>query len=233
MNYNTSKKIYLKCKKANLTIKKVCEIGVYLPETSNILDFILENIPTILIEPDKKNIKSIERYFTNKTNIELFPVAIYDYNGTLELVQREASTFAANLEKSPAIVNDKYVRNNTHNFEVECKKFDEIDPKDIDLLSIDTEGCEWFVLKYMVSRPLVISIETHGKYYTNPYINEILNWIKTNNYSIWYKDKSDTVFYLKGSYKKSIFDFLNLSIYDLYLKSRRLKQLFQIKYFKI
>jgi hypothetical protein len=43
------------------------------------------------------------------------------------------------------------------------------------LLSVDTEGCEWYALKNLKSRPKVISLETHGKYYTNAYIKEILN----------------------------------------------------------
>ena len=43
----------------------------------------------------------------------------------------------------------------------------------IDLLSVDTEGCEWFVLQTLRSRPAVISIETHGGLYLNPHRDEI------------------------------------------------------------
>ena len=66
------------------------------------------------------------------------------------------------------------------------------------MISIDTEGSEWFVLKYMISRPKVISIETHGAAYLNPYLREISQWMEQNDYQPWYRDKSDTV-YVRGS----------------------------------
>jgi Methyltransferase FkbM domain len=103
------------------------------------------------------------------------------------------------LNASPAIVNDKYKVNEENTFAVPCRKFSEIDDGTIDLISIDIEGSEWYVIKHMVSRPNVISIETHGKYYTNPFIKEIESWMNQENYTIWYKDLSDTVF-IKNSF---------------------------------
>jgi hypothetical protein len=61
---------------------------------------------------------------------------------------------------------------------VRCTTFDRLDDGSIDLISIDTEGSEWFVLKYITSRPDVISIETHGAAYTNPYLDEIQRWMR-------------------------------------------------------
>jgi FkbM family methyltransferase len=194
MILNINRELYNQCKAKNLTFSHVCEVGVYLPETSNILDFILEGIKTTLVEPDPKNVKAIREFFKNNKNISLFPYAVFDYNGVIELSQRESSTFVSSLPSSPALVNDSYQKSESDNFEVECKTFDIIDDGSIDLLSVDTEGCEWYVLKNIKSRPNVISIETHGKSYINPFMNEISEWFQRNHYVIWYKDKSDSVY---------------------------------------
>ena len=53
-----------------------------------------------------------------------------------------------------------------------------------DVIFIDIEGSEWFVRKNMISRPNVVSIETHGALYVNPFKNEINNWMKAEGYMI-------------------------------------------------
>ena len=194
MNWKINSELYKQCKTKGLTFNHVCEVGVYLPETSNILDFIFEGVKATLVEPDPKNVKAIHEFFKNNENISVFPYAVFDYNGVIELSQRESSTFVSSLPSSPALVNDSYQKNKSDNFEVECKTFDKIDDGSIDLLSIDTEGCEWYVIKNIKSRPNVISIETHGKSYINPFMKEITEWFQNNHYVIWYKDNSDSVY---------------------------------------
>lgn len=223
MNDKTNKVLYQRCKSKNLSFNHVCEVGVYLPQTSNILDFINDDIRTTLVEPDPKNIKAIQTFFKDRTNITLFPVAVFDYNGTLELLQREASTYVGLLDASPALVNDHYVPHENDKFTVECKKFDHIDDETIDLLSVDTEGCEWYILKNLQSKPKVISIETHGKSYVNPFYNEISSWILANNYLIWYKDDSDTVYFKAGLFQLTLNEKLLLIFKDFKLSFRRFK----------
>lgn len=215
--------LYLKSKEKKLVFNLGCEVGVYFPETSNLKDFIIEGLNTILIEPSEKYIKLIENYF-GSYNIRIFPFAIYDYNGILELINCGASSFAKSLPQSPALINDNYKIDKNDIFEVECKIFSEVDNGFIDLLSVDTEGSEWYVLKYMISRPNVISLETHGKYYINPFISEINQWIKENDYQIWFKTKSDTVYFRKGIIVLSISEKINLLIMNFYLRLRKLKR---------
>src|ERR1700761_3068937 len=158
------KKIHRKTVSKKIKINQVCEVGVFLPEMSNILDFIVtDRVRTMLVEPDPKCIEAIKSYFGGYENVSLQPVAVYDYHGFLELVQRNASTFVSDLPYSPAQINDDYHIRKEDTFKVPCVRFDEIDDGNIDLLSIDTEGSEWYVLKYLKSRPAVISVETHGK----------------------------------------------------------------------
>jgi FkbM family methyltransferase len=223
MKWKINNELYKQCKSKGLSFNHVCEVGVYLPETSNILEFILEGVKTTLVEPDPKNVLAIREFFKDNDNISLFPIAIFDYNGVIELSQRESSTFVSSLESSPALVNDSYHKNESDNFEVECKTFDTIDDGSIDLLSIDTEGCEWYVIKNITSRPKVISIETHGKSYINPFLKEITDWFQANHYVIWYKDNSDSVYVKDNLFTVTPGERVKLRIKILSLKLSMLK----------
>ncbi|MFC2135952.1 FkbM family methyltransferase [Bacteroidota bacterium] len=207
------------------------EVGVYHPETSNIRDYVKTGVKCTLVEPDPKSIQLIKEHYSDLSNVELHEVALFDYNGEIELVQRCASTFVKDLPSSPSIINDDYKISDNDKFTVECKTFDKIDDGSIDLLSVDIEGSEWFVIKHMVSRPTVISLETHGASYINPYWNEIINWVDSNNYVIWYKTGSDTVFVQNGKIKITFFDrsLLRFKDFRLHLRKQRkdlLKKLF-------
>jgi FkbM family methyltransferase len=59
-------------------------------------------------EPDPRSIQQIKEHFAGLSNVTLHEVAIFDREGELELVQREASTFVSELTASPAIQNDGY-----------------------------------------------------------------------------------------------------------------------------
>ncbi|HQT91915.1 MAG TPA: FkbM family methyltransferase [Candidatus Kryptobacter bacterium] len=189
-----TKRIYRKCLSRQIETKHACEVGVYLPQTSNIIDFIHDGVRSTLVEPDPRSLRAIQEYFGETKNITVFSVAVFDHDGTVELVQRNASTFVSSLPSSPAVVNDRYEVAEGDKFSVECRTFDKIDDGTIDLLSVDIEGSEWYVIKHMRSRPKVVSLETHGKKYVNPFIDEINRWMAGNGYSIWYKDNTDTVF---------------------------------------
>lgn len=226
MNFKHNKKLFKKVTKKNLEVKCVCEVGVYLPETSNIIDFIKEGVKTILVEPNPPAIQAIKDYFKEYNNIILHQVAIYHREGKLKLSNAEASTFVSELSASPALINDKYVNNDSKMVEVNCVKFESIDEGDIDLLSIDTEGCEWYVLETMKSKPKVISVETHGKFYVNPFLDKINNWIQYNDYKVWYKDLSDTVFVKKELFQLTLKEKISLIFINLRIKARRAKKVF-------
>lgn len=226
MNFKKNKEIFRKVKEKNVEIQCVCEVGVYLPETSNIIDFIVEGKKTILVEPNPPAIEAIKTFFKGYTNITLYPFAIYKHHGKLVLSNAEASTFVLELPASPALINDKYIQDSTKNVEVDCRLFSEIDEANIDLLSVDTEGCEWYVLETMKSRPKILSIETHGKFYVNPFIDKVNQWIADNGYKEWYKDKSDTVYFKDGIFKPSLIEKIQLFVMNVYIKIRRAKRIF-------
>lgn len=201
-----NEKLYNKCKSRDLKIKHAAEVGVYLPETSNILKFIEDGIKSTLVEADPEYVLKNKEYFRTFSNVTIYPCAVWDRNGYIKLNKAESSTFAEELVSSPAIVNDKYISDSDKKITVEARTFDNIDDGTIDLLSVDIEGGEWYVIKHLISRPDVISIETHWKNYSNPFLNEISGWMKKNNYSIWYFDKSDTVYYKDNLFELTSFE---------------------------
>ncbi len=216
MTENSNIKFYKTINRKKFTPKYVAEVGVWHPKTSNIYSYIQDGIKTMLVEPDPKSIELIKSKF-NKPNVTLHEVAICDFDGEVELCQRESSTFVSNLKSSPALVNDNCNIEQSEKFVATAIKFSKIDNNKIDLISIDTEGSEWFVIKNMLSRPVVISIETHGGMYINPYIKEIKQWMKDNNYSLLYKDKSDSIYVLNNKIKITVFDRINLVKQQLFI----------------
>lgn len=190
--------LYNRCTAKKLRPRHVCEIGVYLPETSNILGFIREGIRTTLVEPMPDIVERLHEFFVDNSNVTILPVAVYTEDGTLELCRAGASTFARELPASPALKNDRFDTTTAEVFTVPSRRFDGLDDGTIDLLSIDTEGCEWYALQFLRSRPQVISLETGFRKYRNPYLTEILHWMDENGYEVWYRDQSDTVFMRRG-----------------------------------
>ena len=127
MNFNEMKTIYKKLSKRGFNPTHVAEVGVYYPETSNIYDYIMQDIRCTLVEPDPDSIERIKKHFSNKKNVTLYPFAVYDFNGKIKLYQRSASTYVSDLKSSPAIVNDGYKPNSADGFTVDAKTFNKID----------------------------------------------------------------------------------------------------------
>ena len=111
---------------------------------------------------------------------------------------------------SPVLVNEGYLPNEQDKFAVKATTFSTIDDGTIALLSIDTEGSEWYVIKHLISRPMVISVETHGNAYVNPFLANIKNWMSGEGYRIWYKSKTDTVFIKDGAFSITLAERLKL-----------------------
>lgn len=210
MAKNCNNLLFSKVSKKGYTPSHVAEVGVWHPDTSNIYQYIQNGIKTTLVEPDPESINLIKSEFGDKSNVTLHEIALCDFNGKVELCKRQSSTFVSSLSSSPALINDNCDIQKSDKFTVDARLFSEIDDGSIDLISIDTEGSEWFVIKNMKSRPTVISIETHGGMYVNPYIGNLLQWMQENNYTLWYKDKSDSVFVLQDKISVTIHDKLDI-----------------------
>lgn len=212
-NYNIE--LFQKVSKKGYTPRHVAEVGVWHPNTSNIYSYIKQGIKTTLVEPDPTSIGLIKKEFGNMPNLVLHEVAICDFNGKVELYQRESSTFVSSLTHSPALINDDCDISTSKKFIAKAMRFNEIDDGTIDLISIDTEGSEWFVIKNMISRPSIISIETHGGIYTNPFLSKLLHWMHDNDYSLWFKNASDSIFVKKQVIPIKLNDKINIVISNI------------------
>lgn len=218
--------IYTKCRDKGFRPRHVAEVGVWLPGEANVLDFLEEGVRTTLVEPDPRSANAIRERFGRCENVVFHAVAVADEAGELELLQRGASTFASNLPSSPALANDRYVPADEDRFVAPARRFDELDDGTIDLLSVDVEGSEWFVLKHMQSRPAVLSVELCGKRYTNPYRAEIERWLAEEGYVPWYLDHSDLVLVRRGTIRIDARDRWRLAAARLRLALRRLRYRF-------
>lgn len=180
-----------------IPVAHACEVGVWRPEFSNMLGWIAAGTRTTLVECDPAIVTELRTQFGGAPHVRIVDVAVADVPGELTLYRAGASTFGANVPRSPAIVNDGFEVSKGESFTVPAVTFDTLDDGTIDVLAIDVEGGEWFVLRHLRSRPAIVSIETHGKRYTNPFLREIEGWMAANGYGAWYRDRSDTV-YRKG-----------------------------------
>lgn len=224
--------LYRKVSKKGFRPSHVAEVGVWHPETSNIYNFIQSGVKATLVEPDPTSIDLIKEKFT-QGNVTLHEVALCDFDGEVEFCKREASTFVSSLSATPAIINDGCNISETEKFIAKAIKFDAIDDGSIDLLSVDTEGSEWFAIKNMLSRPTILSIETHGGIYKNPYINELNDWLREHDYNLWYMSKSDSVYVLNERIAITGMDKLELFLFKIRLKIRFNKKLLSRKIKKL
>jgi FkbM family methyltransferase len=186
-----------------------CEVGVYFWDENgkNYCRFseqANDNKQIILVEPLSKCIENINLHIKDKNNVVLYPYAISNKSGFTTIYDQGAGTFIEEVRgKTPYDI--FWSHNELNNkYTVKTITFDEIDPENIDVLFIDTEGGEYFVLQFLKSRPKIIAIETHysehNNHYINPYIKEIREWMENNNYEIWYTDESDS-FFINKNYK--------------------------------
>jgi len=212
-------RLYIACTAKGFIPQHVCEIGVFTPEASNVLGWIENGVKATLVEAHPKYVLQLEEYFLDRPNVTIVPKAVCDKAGTVKLYSRNASSFVG-TESSPAIVNDHYQPSDKDAISVEAVTFDQVDDGKIDLLSVDIEGGEWFVIKHMVSRPAVVSVETHGKRYLNPHLKEILAFFERAGYSVWFRDKSDTVFVKSGFFPITFAERLQRRLFDLNLRVR-------------
>lgn len=208
------------CKELKFEPKLCLEVGAAHVTTSQLREFVKNGTDCILFEASPRLFYCLEYGYNNDNgknfmdtwpvhpsppfdnpgwkdlpNVKLYNVAIFDKEGEINVFERNASTFIEGAI-SPAVINDGYKEDLKDATKVKCDTIDKYDNGNIDLLCADCEGSEWYSLKYLKSRPILICIETHGQKYVNPRIKEIEEWMKINNYDLIHRDGSDSL-YLK------------------------------------
>lgn len=125
MKENCNDLLYKKVNKKGVALSHVAEVGVWHPNTSNILNYITDGLKTTLVEPDPYSINLIKEKFNNSA-VTLHEVAVCDFDGEVELCKRASSTFVSTLPSSPAIANDGCTVSDSEKFTAKAIKFDEL-----------------------------------------------------------------------------------------------------------
>jgi len=183
----------------NIKPDVVCEVGVFSPESSYIKNLIPEAKKVLMFEAQKNHADAIISVYGGYDYVSVYNVAIYKENlDSIKLYCKNEAAFIEGLE-SPEVVIMKYIPKDSDAFYVPARTFDNYDDGDIDILAVDIEGAEWYVIEKLKSRPAIICLETHYKppLYVNSFMKEIDNWLIENDYIKHCEDVSDTVYIKK------------------------------------
>lgn len=207
------------CQFLRITPRTLVEVGAAHPKTYRLEEFVKNGDKVILVEANPrlhyclsegwnendfketwtpKNPKAPEPPYQNPglkqyKNVTILNAAITDKNESVKIYERNASSFVGGVN-SPAKVNDRYEENDEDSYTVPGMTINRIDDGTIDVLLSDTEGCEWFCIKNLISRPKLIVLELRGQGYVNPYFNQIMDWMLVNRYGLIGYDYTDFAF---------------------------------------
>lgn len=184
--------------------RRVAEIGVGGQKKYIHVDSLIQKgVPALLVEPHPKSCNLLREIYKNSNHVETHEVALSDHCGIATLYDANMSSY---LEGTVSPFSIQIGTQPKEHHRVACTTFDTIDPGDIDIMFIDVEGAEYFVLKHMVSRPKIIQIEV-GKTqetslitkFTNSRIIEIRRWFDENGYQFAFAaDENDLVYILNN-----------------------------------
>jgi hypothetical protein len=185
-----------------LTPRHVVEVGVNEPEKCSVARFIGDGIPATLVEPLPWCAANLRKAFPSARVVE---AVCAKEAGEVTLYDRGEGAWIEDVPKGGApdehpqhgnMKRDTFFEQ--YKRRVRAIRFaDEIDAKDIDILAVDTEGAEWFVVGQMQkARPRLIRVETHFSHtgYRNPYWSEITDRLASLGYTPAVQDVSDTLF---------------------------------------
>jgi FkbM family methyltransferase len=182
-------------------MKKIFEIGVGESYTCRTKRFWGSEVECHLFEPNPTLYKELLDLSKDYKNVYLYNIAIMDKSGEEEIHLMNNCSYINGID-SPVVLNhgsDSDIIKNAKKIKIKCETIDKFDLGDIDVLLIDTEGCEWLVLEKLISRPKQIVIETstagaEGKPIYNKNIDKILFWMWQNNYQFALRDENDSHF---------------------------------------
>lgn len=180
--------------------KHIIEIGVGTYEGVSTINLIKNRVTAIVFEPHPSFYKNIVEHLGNTPGLQIINKGIYKEKGAQKFYDKWASTFIGVMyDHSGAKAQDKYEIDEKDAFICEVDTIDNYDNGEVDLLCMDCESCEWFVLEKLISRPTIVQIETHSFYsdYQPFNIDKIRQWFEDNDYGLFALNESDSIFVKK------------------------------------
>jgi hypothetical protein len=187
-----------------LAPRHVVEVGVNEPERCSVARFIGDGIPATLVEPLPWCAANLRKAFPSARVVE---AVCAKEVGEVTLYDRGEGAWIEDVPAGGAP--DEHPRHgnmkrNTffeqYKRQVRAIRFaDDIDAEDIDILAVDTEGAEWFVVGQMHrARPKILRVETHFSPtgYQNPYRQQIDERLRGLGYARAAEDVSDSLYLL-------------------------------------
>lgn len=149
-----------------------------------------------IIECNPRHLSEIQKEYGDVPNVKIHPYAMWHTAGRVSFNIAGASSYVDGVENPPCVVNDNFYPENSPDWkvEVEARTFDEFDDGTIDIMDLDIEGAEWYVIQKMISRPKVIIVEMEWKNYVNPFYKEISDWM-SQNYYVEFNKEAAAIFY--------------------------------------
>jgi FkbM family methyltransferase len=192
---------------ASVNPRKIWEIGVGNINICRTIRFFNTKLELSLFEVNPKTFEQIAGVLEQHkiSNVKLYNVGVYDKTGTIEFNDDGDSTASAEVFSPRSLAETK--KELPELPKIVCPVIDmaEIDPGDIDVVLIDTEGCEYKIISRMKSRPKIIVVETHNddKSYLTPNFDLLEKWLSENGYIKLLEDVTDT-WYVRVEYTKPI-----------------------------
>ena len=184
------------CDIINFIPQKIVHVGAAGCHTEPTFLNAIKNSYVILFEPKIEFYNELIEAFSDKKNVSIFNIGIYNKIGKFKFYNKWATTCLEECIKIPDLLSEKDSFDENDTFFANCALFSGFDDGRIDFLAIDTNGAEWYCLEKVISRPAIICIETHYTYrnYRNPFINQIYRWMYDNHYVKYAINESVTVF---------------------------------------
>lgn len=157
--------------------KNLVEIGCS-KVVSDLHNFLMSGTKLDIYEPLPRNIANIKEHYKDYPNVNVYPLAVWKESGTVKMYDLGDLSY---IEGAPApALGFNYQPNADDVVEVGAVTMDQIDDGLIDILDVDIEGCEWYALEKLISRPEILVIKTGDD--ENPHMKEINEWLKGNGY---------------------------------------------------
>jgi FkbM family methyltransferase len=175
----------------NMQFKHIVEVGC--DGKASLHEFITPESRVQIIECNPDHLFEINRHYGTSSNVVIHPFAVWKERGKIKFYLEGATSYVDGLI-SPIVANDGHQPSSERTIEVEARTFDEFDDGTIDIIDIDVEGAEWYVIERMRSRPKVIGVEMAWNRYVNPHAKEIEKWMSDNHYIPFKQDGAASLY---------------------------------------